>query len=94
MYPSAIVRNLRKRDTILSQNYIVLPHTVITEKGQNARGEQDQRSSQSLPLSALPVHPEHDDSPQKAEPRDSRGSEKFNAEFNRENAIHCRRLTP
>jgi hypothetical protein len=47
-----------------------------------------------LPLPALPVHPEHDNAPQKAQPRYRNGSEKFNAEFNRENAIHCNKLTP
>ena len=59
---------------------------MIAKQGQNARGEQDQHPSQRLPLPALPVHPEHDDPPQKAEPRDSRGLHELLAEFHRENA--------
>jgi hypothetical protein len=59
---------------------------MITEERQNARGEQDQRSSQCLPLPALSVYSEHDDSPQKAQPRDSRGLNELLAEFHREYA--------
>jgi hypothetical protein len=61
---------------------------VIPETSQDARGEQDQQLGDHLPVKAAADHPKCNDSPQKTEPRDSRGSQKFRPEFHREDAVH------
>jgi hypothetical protein len=59
---------------------------VITETGQDAWGQKDQQLCDHLPMQAAADHLQRHYTPQKTEPRDSRGSKKFRTEFHREDA--------
>jgi hypothetical protein len=59
---------------------------MITETRQDARGEQNQQLCHYLPVYRVADHLECDNTPAKAQPRDSRGSKKFRTEFHREDA--------
>jgi hypothetical protein len=61
---------------------------VIAETRQNARGQQDQQFGHHLPVKAVADHLKCDNTPTKAQPRDSRGSKKFRTEFHREDTVH------
>jgi hypothetical protein len=61
---------------------------VIPETRQNTRGEQDQQLGHHLSMQAAADHLQRHHTPQKTEPRDSRGSKKFRTEFHREDTVH------
>jgi hypothetical protein len=50
---------------------------VIPETRQDAWGKQNQQLRNDLPVKAVADHPKCDNTPAKAQPRDSRGSKKF-----------------